>query len=122
MSHYAGMHRTTGHSLDGLAHIRQSIIDILTTSLGTRLMRRTYGSVIPSLIDQPISPAIRMRLISGAVMAVLTWEPRIKITRCLIRQGDQPHSLILVMEATRTDGVYSGQRVSLSVPIKGGTA
>uniref|UniRef100_UPI0026076D20 ATPase domain-containing protein n=1 Tax=uncultured Sphingobium sp. TaxID=316087 RepID=UPI0026076D20 len=30
--------------------------DILTTPIGSRLMRRDYGSLIPELIDQPANP------------------------------------------------------------------
>lgn len=40
-----GMSRETGKALDEAAHISQSIRDILTTPVGSRLMRRTYGSL-----------------------------------------------------------------------------
>ena len=40
----AGMARTTGAALDGLEHIKQSVLDILSTPVGTRAGRREYGS------------------------------------------------------------------------------
>lgn len=47
------MNAQTGHTLNNLAHIQQSIRDILLTPVGTRIMRREYGSLISELIDQP---------------------------------------------------------------------
>ena len=37
--------------LEANAHLNQSIADILTTPIGTRVMRPDYGSNIPRLID-----------------------------------------------------------------------
>ena len=46
------MSRNTGLSLSSEAdQIRQSIQDILTTPIGSRIMRRNYGSLLPQLID-----------------------------------------------------------------------
>jgi len=39
-----GIHAVTGRSLAGLGHLNQSIRDILTTPIGSRVMRRQYGS------------------------------------------------------------------------------
>jgi len=35
-----GIDASTGKALGGIAHVRQSVRDILTTPLGTRVMRR----------------------------------------------------------------------------------
>ena len=55
-----GMNAHTGQALSGLDHLRQSIADILSTPLNTRVMRRDYGSRIPELIDQPITPRLSL--------------------------------------------------------------
>ena len=52
-----GMSRIKGTSLSEKEHLQQSVADILTTPIGSRVMRRDYGSNIPFLIDHPISPA-----------------------------------------------------------------
>ncbi|MNM57510.1 Lysozyme [compost metagenome] len=52
-----GMHAATGRSLTGLAHLRQSVADIITTPIGSRIRRRRYGSEVPELIDQPLNSA-----------------------------------------------------------------
>lgn len=47
------MNRETGGAISTVEHIGQSISDILTTRLGTRVMRREYGSLLPDLVDHP---------------------------------------------------------------------
>jgi phage baseplate assembly protein W len=47
-----GMDRHTGKPLEGRAHLLQSIGDITTTPLRTRVMRRDYG-LDDTLIDRP---------------------------------------------------------------------
>jgi len=79
MAGTTGMSRTTGAELTGLAHIAQSVADILTTPIGTRIMRRDYGSLIPDLIDQPMTAATLLRVYSAAVLALAKWEPRVRV-------------------------------------------
>lgn len=76
-----GMNRTTGNLLSPkLEHIKQSLWDIFTTPIGTRIQRRTYGSHLFDLIDQPMTPANRLRLVVALVDAAMRWEPRVVIT------------------------------------------
>ena len=95
-----GMNATTGHSLDGVAHIQQSIRDILTTPVGSRIMRRDYGSLLPELIDQPLNGATLLRALSATVMALMKWEPRIKINR-LYFETTPSNELILHIDGTQ---------------------
>ncbi|WP_028696129.1 GPW/gp25 family protein [Pseudomonas cremoricolorata] len=73
------MNRLDGSSLDLRSHIAQSCQDILTTPIGTRLARREYGSLLPELIDQPQNDATRLRVYAATVMALMRWEPRIRL-------------------------------------------
>ncbi|BFU60761.1 MULTISPECIES: GPW/gp25 family protein [Rodentibacter] len=76
------MNRYTGERLtDETAHIKQSIADILLTPIGSRIQRREYGSLIPMLIDRPISRALLLQLAACAVTAINRWEPRVQITQ-----------------------------------------
>ena len=52
-----GMNVQTGRSLSGPDHIRQSIITILTTPIGSRVLRRDFGSALLDLIDRPANEA-----------------------------------------------------------------
>lgn len=110
----SGMNATTGRALDDLPHIRQSISDILTTPIGSRVMRRDYGSMIPALIDQPAHPANRLRLMAATVMAVARWEPRVALTRVGLSVGFDGRATI-DMEGVRRSGPRSGGAVNFSV-------
>lgn len=81
MMHATGMSRNDGTLLTNDEHLRQSIHDILTTPLGTRLMRREYGSLLPFLIDSPANDATRLRLMAATATALIRWEPRIKVSK-----------------------------------------
>ena len=74
-----GTDANTGKPIDGLAHLRQSIKDILSTRKGTRVMRRDYGSNLPDLIDAPTNPDTIVDIIAETAEALSTWEPRIDV-------------------------------------------
>ena len=75
------MHRLTGTKItDESEHIQQSILDILLTAKGSRIMRRDYGSNLYKLLDRPISSALLLQISAACVMALKVWEPRIQVT------------------------------------------
>ena len=45
---YMGMNSQTGLSVTEVEHIRQSVRDILVTPVGSRVMRREYGTDCPA--------------------------------------------------------------------------
>lgn len=75
-----GTNAATGKSLSGIDHLRQSLRDILTTPIGTRVMRREYGSRLYQLTDAPMNRGTIMDLYAATVEAVHKWEPRFKVT------------------------------------------
>lgn len=74
-----GTDANTGKPLDGLAHLQQSIKDILTTPIGSRVMRRDYGSRLPRLVDAPMNRATLIDLYAATAEALLQWEPRFSV-------------------------------------------
>nr|WP_312379034.1 GPW/gp25 family protein [Delftia acidovorans] len=85
------MDRRTGRSITELEHLRQSVGDILATPIGTRVMRRDYGSLVPALIDQPDNRTTQIRLLSAASSALMRWEPRLSLRQLNIeRVPDTP--------------------------------
>lgn len=93
------MNRETGLNLPEDRHIQQSIADILTTPIGSRVMRREYGSLLPSLIDAPATDTERMRVIAAAVTAVMRWEPRVRLHRVRFTDLTQQGQAGLEIEA-----------------------
>lgn len=74
-----GMSRTNGTLLPPDTHLKQSIYDILMTPLGSRLIQRDYGSLLPFLIDQPMNQASKIKMMSAIATAIVKWEPRVKV-------------------------------------------
>jgi hypothetical protein len=80
----AGMSRTSGKALDGFDHLKQSIADILSTPIGTRVHRRDYGSRLPGLIDRPMNQSLVSDMVAATAEALDRWEPRLKVERIQI--------------------------------------
>lgn len=79
------MSRDSGRPVaDKLAAIRQSLHDIFTTPIGSRIQRREYGSYLFALIDAPMNPANRLRLAAALVDAATRWEPRVTLESAII--------------------------------------
>lgn len=70
--------------MDDMEHLRQSIEDILTTPIGSRVMRRDYGSRLFELVDRPMNPALIADIQSSVAMALMIQEPRISLTQILV--------------------------------------
>jgi phage baseplate assembly protein W len=111
------MNRDTGRAMDTAAHLRQSIADILTTPIGSRVMRRDYGSVLPELIDQPFNDVTRLRAYAAIAVALMRWETRLQLTRVALSLGERPGAAVLDIEGTQAD---RGGLVSLQVPLQMG--
>lgn len=84
-----GMNATTGKSLDGVEHLRQSIADILLTPIGSRVFLREYGSDLFNLIDAPINRRTIASIINASATAIARWEPRLKLERVKVLSAGQ---------------------------------
>ncbi len=111
------MNRETGAAMSELDHIGQGIADILTTRIGTRVMRREYGSLLPELVDHPFNDATRLRVYAATVMALMRWEPRISLSRVQFLGANLQGQSVLELEGSVVD---SNEPLSLSVPLQMG--
>ncbi|QII37364.1 baseplate assembly protein [Rouxiella badensis] len=110
---YLGMNRSSGLSVDDLDHIRQSLSDIIGTPIGSRLMRRDYGSLLSDLIDQPMNAALPLQIMAACYMAVLKWEPRVSLTGITFSITEAGK---MVVDMTGTQG-DTASAFSLSLPV-----
>jgi uncharacterized protein len=115
-----GMDRTTGSEVSGAAHLAQSIADILSTPLGSRVQRRPYGSRLPDLIDAPANKATRVQLFAATATALMRWEPRLILSRVGFRAVNAKQGQFEVDINGRIKD--TGNPVSLTVPLQLGTA
>lgn len=89
-----GTDARTGRTLSGIDHLRQSLRDILTTPVGTRVMRRAYGSRLFELIDAPMNNATLIELYAATAEAVARWEPRFQLTRVQVSSAAPGHVVL----------------------------
>jgi phage baseplate assembly protein W len=109
------MDAATGRRLDDVDHIRQSIRKIITTPLGSRVMRRDFGSILPELVDAPLNDVTRMLAMAAIVTALIKWEPRIRPVRVgLLAEGAR--LTVSLTAAVRAD--LSAGTQTLTIPLR----
>jgi len=106
-----GLNRHSGSGISGVAHLQQSISDILSTPIGSRVMRRDYGSRLFELIDQPANEAGRLRLMAATTDALIRWEPRLKLNSVTVDTQFNGQTTLHI------NGLYNGADTSLDVPL-----
>jgi phage baseplate assembly protein W len=94
-----GTNASTGKWLAGEDHLRQSITDILTTPLGSRVMRRDYGSNLPFLVDAPLNAETLTELYAATAEALQQWEPRIQVSQVTATSA-QPGQIAISVSGT----------------------
>ncbi|APC15105.1 baseplate assembly protein [Pseudomonas frederiksbergensis] len=108
------MNRETGAAIDTVEHIAQSMPDILGTRIGTRVMRREYGSLLPELVDHPFNDVTRLRVYAASVMALMRWEPRVSLSRVQFLGATLQGQSTLDIEGSIVD---TNEPLSLSIPL-----
>lgn len=104
-----GLNRDAGGALSGVEHLRQSIADILTTPVGSRVMRPEYGSEIPRMVDQPVTKGWVSAVQAEVARALGRWEPRLKLKRVTVV------SVIDGQVSFSIEGEYQGNSTILEV-------
>lgn len=102
---YVSLNRKTGCLVTETAHIQQSIEDILTTPIGTRVMRRDYGSELFQLLDQPHNGATRLRIFAAIITALTIWEPRVTIKQVELSAPDLNGKLQINLVTDRNERI-----------------
>lgn len=93
-----GINASTGKRLSGTDHLKQSIKDILTTRIGTRVMRRDYGSRLPDLVDNPTGEFLNVELFAATAEALAKWEPRFRLDRVYLQSITDSGHIVLSLE------------------------
>ena len=76
-----GMDRRPGQPVAGLGHLRQSIEDILTTTVGSRRMRPEDGCQLRRYVDLPVNEGWKSAVQAEVARALGRWEPRLELER-----------------------------------------
>lgn len=101
----------SGQPLSGIEHLKQSIRDILTTPIGTRVMQREYGSRLFELLDRPTSDDFAIELYARTAEALAKWEHRFKLERVVVE------NIAEGQVSLRLEGIYvpDDTRIELQV-------
>lgn len=115
-----GVDAGTGRALGGLAHLRQSVRDVLTTPVGSRVLLRDYGSRLHELVDRPLGPALLASMQAEAAGALARWEPRLRLRR-VRAQSVSGGRVALLLEGERLESA-SGRRGPVRLSLDLGAA
>ena len=115
-----GLNASTGKQLSGLAHLRQSVRDILTTPIGTRVMRRDYGSRLYRLVDAPMNAATKLDMMAATYEGLDTWEPRLQLDQVPVQHSTPGHALTSLQGADLPTGeeIINGYEAQTAVIAK----
>lgn len=108
------MSRYNGSELTEFEHILQSLEDIATTPMGSRVMRKEYGTVLADLIDQPISEVLYLKIYSTLYSAYVRWEDRIDISQIRVAELKNQKMILDIIGFLKSNG----NEVNMSIPIK----
>jgi uncharacterized protein len=101
------------------AAVRQSILLLLTTLPGERVMRPDYGCDLQKLVFSPNDATTHGLAIHYVRRALQRWEPRIDILRLDAEaNGKDPERMDIVLEY-RVRKTVQGENLIISVPLTG---
>ena len=96
-----GVDRFTGQPLEGWDHVVQSIGVILTTRIGSRLLRRWFGAGVPGLLDENGTEDTLLAFRERIAEALWLHEPRFMVTFVHVTQAERTGVFGL-----KIDGIY----------------
>ncbi len=100
MADSTGVNAVTGKPLSDWDHVQQSIRIILTTPIGSRVMRRDFGSDLPDLIDAKMIQRNVLAIYSATATAIHRWEPRFRIRGGRVDSADVSGRLAIEIYGT----------------------
>lgn len=105
---HLGLDAASGRAISGEAHLHQSVRDVLTTPIGSRVLARDYGSQLPALLDAPASPSLFAEIRAAVAGALTRWEPRLKLSRVRVHRASAGQIEI------ELDGRFEGRDLTLT--------
>lgn len=128
----AGIDRQTGKVIDNLASAYQGVEVIVSTRIGSRIMRREFGGGAAELLGRLVTPALFAAWKQLISTAIDVWEPRFWVRRVLptatvdeLRTGKvglifevdyrpRGHLGDFTVERVLSFGIFFGQQVRVS--------
>jgi phage baseplate assembly protein W len=105
----------------GPALVRQSILLILDTEPGERVMRPDFGCGLRRHLMEPNTPATRAAIARTVEAALRAWEPRIELGEVEVTPTDDP-STVVVAVGYRHVRDQSSDGLAVPLTLAGGPA
>jgi len=103
------MNVNTGTDISEIEHLKQSISNILTTPIGSRVMRRDYGSNLFNKIDRPLNGELIAEIYLDIVESLFIWEPRFELDQVIV-QGIEKGKITIDIEGSF---LSNGEKITL---------
>ena len=119
-----GMNMNTGELITGIEYLRQSVWRILSTPLGTRIMRPEFGSRLPELIDYPFNSSTRLAMEAATSDALARWEPTFDVQEVEVKMDTEGVVLITLVgeffgQPTRVEDIQIGRQGTVDETVIG---
>jgi phage baseplate assembly protein W len=95
----------------GVEKVRQSIMAILETEPGERIMRPTFGCGLRRYLMKPNTTATRALIQHDVELALATWEPRIQVQAVDVAPGEDPSLVLIEIHYVHRHDAQSGNLV-----------
>lgn len=79
MADSTGVSAASGFRLTDWEHTQQSISRILTTFVGSLVMRRDFGSELPEMVDRRLTQRNVLGAFAECALAIKRWEKRFEV-------------------------------------------
>jgi len=112
-----GMNATTGQAITGIAARAQRVWRILTTPIGSCVMRRDFGSYLLQLIDSPINAASPMLLRAATALALRRWYPAFRVTQVRLTGAPAAGTLTIHITGYERNAARNALE-TLAIPIR----
>lgn len=106
----------------GHAAIRQSILMLISTRPGERVMRPAYGCELTHLVFSPNDATTAGLAIHAIRQAITRFEPRVKIMRLTADRVEESPDQLRIMLEYRVRGSPESGSISLDLDLSGNTA
>jgi phage baseplate assembly protein W len=61
---------------------------IFATRFGSRVMRRNFGSAVPNVLGQNLTPSTMLKFMTALAIAIEVWEPRFRVRQFVYPENE----------------------------------
>lgn len=102
--------------IDGDQALAEAVRTVLFTPVGTRVMRRDFGSLLLELIDQPQNQETVVSLYGATALALMRWLPVFRLAKVVLEHLAPGRAQLLLEGADRSSPAPNAL-IRIAVPL-----